>query len=419
MSDIINRIKKLKWQLEFLDKVHPEAVKGALEVAGKLTVDDVFLTDTATIVEFLDNIYGELPYRTDPVVHAVAEELKSLSNSIKEEVASASAFQKVSQAWFRDEGTTRVKVFDLAEARRAALSIAGSAAIAERLAESGPWRKIGFDDGILDRLEVLTEKTPNFADVIDCIMDAVTLSIRYNRPIRVIPILMVGEPGIGKSFFTDQLSLCLSVPLTRIAVDNLQIGADLAGMSFAYSKSSPGEVFRVLIENDHISPIIILDELDKVPANWGYGDPLAPLHNLLEPVSAKVFKDASFPSPIDASHVIWIATANNLASIPSTIKSRFEVIKVSPPSADQFDAILRELCFELENEYPGISINNDVIKLLFGKTPREQRQLLQRAVARAIRLGDNCVRAWHVREVMGHGKSRPRLEVVREPSGYL
>ena len=58
-------------------------------------------------------------------------------------------------------------------------------------------------------------------------------------------------------------------------------------------------------------------------------------------------------------------------------------------------------------------------EILSGKTPREQRQLLQRAVARAIRLGDDCVSEWHVEEVMGQVKARQKLEVLREPKGYL
>ncbi len=418
MLGAIQGIKKLKWQLQFLETEYPEAVKAALMGVEKSIIDDVFLADTATLVEFLDNVDGELPYRTDPFTHSISEQIRVLSNSLKNEVTSDGGFQKIAEAWFGNDGVAGVRLFDMAEARKVATSIAGSGAIAERLAESGPWRRTGFDDGILNRLELLKGKTPNFSEVIDCIMDAVTLAVRYNRPIRITPIVMVGEAGIGKSFFTDQLSQVMGVPLTRIAVDNLQIASDLAGMSFAYAKSSPGAVFRVLTEESHISPLVILDELDKVPLNWGYGDPLGPLHNLLEPVSAKVFKDGSFPVPIEASHVIWIATANSLAPIPSTILSRFEVYKVGKPSTDQFDTILSEICRELENQYPGVSIKDEVNKVLHGKTPREQRQLLQRAIARAIRLGDDCVSDWHVNEVMGHGKPRRRLRVVRG-SGYL
>ena len=419
MLGAIQGIEKLKWQLEFLETVHPEALKAALSVVDKSTIDDVFSTEVNILVEFLDNVCGELPYRTDSVTHTVAEEIRTLSKMINEEVTSAGGFRKVSQAWFKDEGTMRVQLFDVVEAQKVAISIAGSGAIAERLAQTGPWRQIGFDAGILDRLQDLKGKTPNFEEVIDSVMDAVSLAIRYKRPVALTPILVVGEAGIGKTFFTDQLSQCLGVPLNRIAVDNLQIASDLSGQTHSYSKSSPGPIFRVLTENDCISPLIVLDELDKAPINWGYGDPLGPLHNLLEPVSAKVFKDAAFPIQINASHIIWVATANSVSRIPSTILSRFEVCKVETPNKDQFGAILREIFTEIENNYPGLTIASDVSEILNGKTPREQRQVLQRAVARAIRLGDDCVGAWHLREVMGQEKRRPQVELLKEPTGYL
>ena len=418
MLGVIKGTENLKWQLEFLWTAHPDAMENALHVVGMCRVEDVFSSDTSTLVEFLDNVCGELPYRTDPVVRIVAEQIRTLANEIKDEVNTAADFDMITKAWL----TTRdneVLLFQLVDAQKISISVAATESIAERLAANGPLRHFGFDSGTLGRLEQLKAKTPNFVEVIDCIQDAVSLATRYNRPIRVIPILMVGEPGIGKSYFTDQLSQIMGIPLTRIAIDNLQIGSDIAGMSYAYSKSSPGSVFRVLTENDHASPLVILDELDKAPLNWGYGDPLGPLHNLLEPVSAKVFKDASFPVSIDASNVIWIATANELARIPITIRSRFEVFKVDVPSADQFDAILGEICQEFRLKYPKVSFDEGIVDVLRGMTPREQRKILDRAVARASRAGEDRVTARHVREVLGHEEPRPKLGIVKEPTGYL
>ncbi|TAN29981.1 MAG: AAA family ATPase, partial [Actinomycetota bacterium] len=365
MLRVIKGVEKLKWELDLLDKVFPEAIEHAIEAAKRLTIDDVFSSDAAALIEFLDTVYFEIRFRGDPMLRAIAEELQVLLNRVKEKVATDEQFRMISKAW--SAGLESMwTLFEPVEAHSVAHSIRGTDDIAERLAATGPWRRFGFDDGTLAHLEELKLKTPNFTEVIDCIEDAVSLAVRYSSPIRVIPILMVGEPGIGKSFFTDLLSTAMSVPLSRIAVDNLQIGSDLAGLSHSYGNSSPGPIFRVLTEQDHISPLVILDELDKVPLNWGYGDPLGPLHNLLEPVSAKVFKDASFPIPIDASHVIWIATANNLAPIPDTLRSRFEIFKVSPPHAEQFDAILSEICSELASRYPTVTFDEGIVQVLSG-----------------------------------------------------
>lgn len=425
--ELKNKLKDLRWRIDFLKEAYPSVVALALQKASvdidlypekgdELTLDAVFSGSKETIVAFLDELAAELPYGAGPVVNSVARELNWLSKQFAD--GTITDLNLLSQT-LTSSRAEKAQLFEPLDMYKLSKSLCGTESIAERLATNGPWKRFGFESETLKRLEELKEKTPNFTDVIDSVMDAVTLAVRYNRPIRVTPILMVGEPGIGKSYFASQLSGCLSVPLTRISVDNLQIGSDLAGSSYVYSKSSPGAVFRVLTEESHISPIVILDELDKACLNWGYGDPLGPLHNLLEPVSAKIFKDASFPIEIDASHVIWIATANSLAPILNTIRSRFDMYKVSPPSANGFDAILREICQELESEYPGVSINNDIAKVLSGKTPREQRQLLQRAVGRAIRLDDDCVNDWHLRQVMGHTEARPRLSAVRGSKGYL
>jgi len=124
-----------------------------------------------------------------------------------------------------------------------------------------------------------------------------------------------------------------------VAADNLQVGAGLAGSYYIYVNTEPGVVFKVLSEQNHISPLVILDELDKAEVSY-YGDPLSPLHNLLEPVSAREFKDARVSMPFDSSHVIWLATANYLGKITPTMRSRFEVFEIPLQSP--------------ENEFAGI-----------------------------------------------------------------
>jgi ATP-dependent Lon protease len=179
-------------------------------------------------------------------------------------------------------------------------------------------------------------------------------------------------------------------------MDNLQIGAGLSGSSYVYSNSETGVVFKVLTEEDHISPLIILDEIDKADGNFAHGDPLSPLHNLLEPLSAKTFEDASFALTIDASRVIWIATANSIDKIPPAIQSRFEIFEIATQSPDAQAAILESICEELASEYLDIEFDEDLIGELTQRTPREQRQMLQRALSRAIRLGESKVTLKHL-----------------------
>ncbi len=282
------------------------------------------------------------------------------------------------------------------------------------LARLGPNKRYTFEQDALEKLSELRSLAPNFTEVTECLLEAVYLAMRSAKPIRITPILLVGEPGIGKSHYTAELSRCLGVPMARVAVDNLQVGAGLAGSSHIYANSEPGVVFRVLSEQNHISPLVILDELDKAEVSYR-GDPLNPLHNLLEPVSAREFRDESISMPIDASHVIWIATANYLGKIPHTITSRFEVFEIPAQSQETKEAILRVLCAEFKKEYPDIEFSQEVIRALLDKTPREQRQLLQRALSRTAWLGEATVCLDHLVQVAPDIRPQPSKRVL----GYL
>ena len=254
---------------------------------------------------------------------------------------------------------------------------------------------------------------PNFADVTDRIIDAVYVARKYSKPIRITPILLVGEPGIGKSHYSFELSKCLGTPIKPVAMDNLQEGAGLAGSSFIYANSEPGEVFKVLTDQDHLSPIVILDEIDKARLSQ-YGDTLSPLHNLLEPVSARQFRDGSVGLPFDASHIIWIATANYLNRIPRTLISRFEVFEISSDQ-DAKRAILEGIRDELKSEYHDICFSDEVLEALVELNPREQRQLMERALSRTVRLGQQVVTLEHLEQVARRPKPEPPTTVI----GYL
>lgn len=119
--------------------------------------------------------------------------------------------------------------------------------------------------------------------------------------------------------------------------------------------------------------------------------------------------------PIDASHVIWIATANYLGKIPPTIRSRFEIFQIPPQSPEAKEAILRGLCEEFKKEYPAIEFSEKVVSALIDRTPREKRQLLQRALLRAVRLGEAMVCLDHLEQVAPNIRPQP----PKTQLGYL
>lgn len=112
-----------------------------------------------------------------------------------------------------------------------------------------------------------------------------------------------------------------------------------------------------------------------------------------------MFRDASFNLALDASNVIWIATANYLEKIPVTIRSRFDVFEISTQDYQGQLAAVRATCEELVNEYPGFEFDPDIFEQLVGSSPRQQCQLLRRAFGRAIRCGSLTVSPIHLGEI--------------------
>lgn len=437
-------LEKLHWQLDLIADLEPEIVSRTLQEYGAYLPSDQSEWAESIIhhfqyryfegfASFLGNIEQQFRVTNSPL-GALEEEVfgqwRELAFQSDDELMSSAVETGLFVQFFPKDSSLHITSFQKQEWRRQLfdpfqlwdLGRTASCApergyhlkkIVQQLAKSGPYRRFTFEKETIAKLDQLRETSPGFVEVTERIIDAICLATRYSKPIRITPILLVGEAGIGKSHYSLELSRCLGVPIKSIAVDNLQEGAGLAGSSFIYANSQPGELFKVLTENDHLSPLVILDELDKARFSE-YGDTLSPLHNLLEPVSSKQFRDGSVGLQIDASRVIWIATANHLERIPSTLQSRFEIFEISPPGQNAKEAILHGLCQELKDEYHGIEFSDQVLDALRDKTPREQRQLLERALARAVRLGEAIVCLDHLNQVAPKAKPSPRRVI-----GYL
>jgi len=432
MKEIDERLKQLYWQLELLVKVRPGVVSYALDelnaavgfaneppLEHDAVLATVFSYGSSCLANFLHDLCDECAEKASQFEMEMINNWKSLITLINRDAddhEKTLVLDQLLQSFSFDHSGLSMLYdpltlydFGQSQGNQNPARDELTKRIFRQLASTGPYRRFGFDATALQTLEQLRSLAPNFGPVVDYIMDAVGLAAYYRKPINITPILLVGEPGIGKSFFTHQLAKVLAVPSRRVTMDNFQTGSALAGSSYVWSNSETGMVFKALSEGNHISPLIILDEIDKANNTFAhYGDSLSPLHNLLEPESARVFEDASFSLKMDASHIIWIATANNIEKIPAPLKSRFAIFEIRPQTADQLSSVLEEICMGLAQEYPGIEFDDGLLGELSATTPRQQRQVLQRAVARAIRLGDSKVTLMHLKLVTDEGRTKVR-----------
>ncbi len=254
------------------------------------------------------------------------------------------------------------------------------------LRDRGPLRKIGIPDHPEAALGALRREQPNFAAVVDLVAHRLAAASATKTPLRIPPLLLTGDPGVGKTHFSLGLARALGTQMRRQAYDTDVTAAALLGADRKWANTYVGLVFELLALGDYANPIVVLDEIDKAGRDFRQ-DPLAPLHTLLEPATAGKVRDISADLEVDASLVIWICTANRPERIPETVRSRLTQFHIQPLDAAEAlqvaPKLIAQACRRLgvtDLEPPGRAI----VALLAHLSPRELIKAAEQAIACAI-----------------------------------
>jgi ATP-dependent Lon protease len=233
------------------------------------------------------------------------------------------------------------------------------------------------------KCQTLADDYPNFAEVVAFLRSQMALSaVSNDRVLRIAPFLLVGGAGIGKTDFMLTLADRLQAYLEIINISNAQTGCALTGAEQYWSNAQPGKLFNLIVAGEFANPLICLDEIDKARKDQSY-DPLAALYQLLEPRQAARYTDLSLPDlPFDASHVLWMATANDIDAIPKPIVDRFAVFEIEEPNRDQSRIIVQNQYRRfVENDPAGAFFDEEpspeVVEALSRYHPRQVRKTLQ------------------------------------------
>jgi ATP-dependent Lon protease len=171
---------------------------------------------------------------------------------------------------------------------------------------------------------------------------------------RIPPYLLDGAPGLGKTAFCIALAKALKLPFVKLSAGGMQAGAILAGTASHWSNSQTGEVFNLLAHQSTSSgcAVLLIDEVDKL-VNYGDGHNCIPaLLDLLEPESARVYRDESLCMNFDASHLIIILTCNYPEDIEPALLSRCKIRTIEAPGMEQKVAIANEIHNEINASLP-------------------------------------------------------------------
>lgn len=204
------------------------------------------------------------------------------------------------------------------------------------------------------------------------------------KDLRAPHFLLAGEPGVAKTHAVELLASTLGLHFSRIAMNGQGAAFELRGLGRMWRSTQPGAIAKGFRDSLVANPVFYLDEIDKGASKSGhYGAAIDVLLDLLERQTARVFTDECLEIQINASHALYVATANDITALPEPLLSRFTVIEVPRPNPAQMRTIVSSIFRHMAAAEEGLydpELPEQVIAELQNCTPREAKLRLENAM---------------------------------------
>nr|MBA3671935.1 endopeptidase La [Gemmatimonadaceae bacterium] len=275
-----------------------------------------------------------------------------------------------------------------------------------------PWKE--RTDDVLDvahARQVLDEDHYGLEDVKERVLDYIgvlSLVERLDGPM----LCLVGPPGVGKTSLGRSIARALGRNFVRMSLGGVRDEAEIRGHRRTYIGAMPGRVLQAMRRAEVVNPVILLDEIDKLGNDYR-GDPSAALLEVLDPEQNKAFNDHYLELDYDLSQVLFITTANSLATIPEPLRDRMEIIRLAGYLDQEKYAIARQFLLPRQLRQHGIepatvALDADVLPtIVHGYTREAGVRDLERRLARLAR---KLARA-RAEQAVTHSDAEPALAV--------
>jgi len=262
-----------------------------------------------------------------------------------------------------------------------------------------PWGKRSDDRfDIPEARRILDEDHTGLDDVKERIIEF--LAVRKRRESRNLQpiagrgsgaiITLVGPPGVGKTSLGESVARALGRKFTRISLGGIHDEAEVRGHRRTYVGALPGRIARALKEAGTMNPVIMLDEIDKVGADWR-GDPSSALLEVLDPAQNHTFRDHYLEVDLDLSDVLFIPTANVVETIPGPLLDRMEIVQLDGYTVQEKLPIARDHLIRRQLDRNGLDAtevnitDQALLAIIEGHTREAGVRGLERQIGKLLR----------------------------------